>query len=199
MLDTVTGNLAVISRFHHFQINERYDFFIFRNTFFLQNYRFLYHGDQKISWWRICRWRAVNLEIHLWSSGVTAFGDRPASSMSKFSASVNSDLWVWSYQLTSDLRDVYLLDMHTCLVMVVSESSFGVYVSSEACGASPQPAILFLKHEEKAWVYKTVLGIFEVLFRFQDMALNVPFLQNRAFFAGKGSKEIGRRPNFKNL
>ena len=90
--------------------------------------RFLYHGDQKISWWRICRWRAVNLEIHLWSSGVTAFGDRPASSMSKFSASVNSDLWVWSYQLTSDLRDVYFGDMHTCLAMVVSESSFCVWV-----------------------------------------------------------------------
>ena len=33
-LDTVTGNLAVISRFHHFQNNERYDFFfIFRNSF----------------------------------------------------------------------------------------------------------------------------------------------------------------------
>ena len=37
-LDTVTGNLAVISRFHHFPINERYDFFfIFRNSFFVQN------------------------------------------------------------------------------------------------------------------------------------------------------------------
>ena len=35
---------------------------------------------------------------------------------------------VWSYQLTSDLRDVYFLEMHTCLAMVVSESSFGVYV-----------------------------------------------------------------------
>ena len=105
-------------------------FFIFRNTFFCTKYRFLYHGDhdQQISWWRICRWRAVNLEIHLWSSWVTAFGDRPASSMSKFSASVNSHLWVWSYQLTSDLREVYFLDMHTCLAMVVSESSFGVYL-----------------------------------------------------------------------
>ena len=30
--DTVTGNLAVISRFHHFQINERYDFFSFFET-----------------------------------------------------------------------------------------------------------------------------------------------------------------------
>ena len=47
MLDTVTDNLAVISRFHHFQIKERYDFFSFFETLFIQNYRFLYHGDQK--------------------------------------------------------------------------------------------------------------------------------------------------------
>ena len=32
-LDTVTGNLAVISRFHHFQINERYGFFSFSKFF----------------------------------------------------------------------------------------------------------------------------------------------------------------------
>ena len=69
MIDTVTGNLAFISRFHHFQINGT-TFFHFRNTFFIQNYRFLYHGDQKISWWRICRWRAFNFEIHLCSSGM---------------------------------------------------------------------------------------------------------------------------------
>ena len=43
-------------------------FFIFRNSFFVQNYRFFYHGDEKISWWRICRWRAVNFEIYLCSS-----------------------------------------------------------------------------------------------------------------------------------
>ena len=49
-LDTVTGNLAVISRFHHLQIKERYDCFSFFETLFIQNYRFLYYGDQKISW-----------------------------------------------------------------------------------------------------------------------------------------------------
>ena len=43
-------------------------FFHFSKLFFVQNCRFLYHGDQKISWWRICRWRAVNFEIHLCSS-----------------------------------------------------------------------------------------------------------------------------------
>ena len=70
MLDTVTGNLAVISCVHHTQINERYDFFSFSKLFFIQNYRFLYHGDQNISWRRICRWRAVNFEIHWCSSGM---------------------------------------------------------------------------------------------------------------------------------
>ena len=43
-------------------------FFSFSKLFFVQNYRFLFHGDEKISWWRICRWRAVNFEIHLCSS-----------------------------------------------------------------------------------------------------------------------------------
>ena len=41
------------SRFHHFEINERYEqvslFFHIAKLFFVQNYRFLYHGDQKIS------------------------------------------------------------------------------------------------------------------------------------------------------
>ena len=42
-------------------------FFFFRN-FFCTKLLFLYHGDQKSSWWRVCRWRAVNFEIHLCSS-----------------------------------------------------------------------------------------------------------------------------------
>ena len=36
------------------------------------DYCFLYHGDQKISWWKICRWRPVNFEIHLCSSSVNS-------------------------------------------------------------------------------------------------------------------------------
>ena len=79
-----------------------------------------------------------------------AFGDRPASSMSKFSASVNSDLgngsfWVEigdaehidvvenirefdriNWPLTSEMFT--FLDMLTQLAIVVSESSFGAYV-----------------------------------------------------------------------
>ena len=31
--------------------------FHFLKLFYICNYRFLYHRDQKISWWRICRWR----------------------------------------------------------------------------------------------------------------------------------------------
>ena len=59
----------------------------------LYPYCFLYHGDQKISWWRVCRWRAVNFEIHLWSSGMDfdlgeCFFGVCASR--------------WSHQLTSD-------------------------------------------------------------------------------------------------
>ena len=45
---------------------------------------------------------------------------------------------------------------------------------------------LVLKHEEEA--YKTVLGIFDFLFRFQNMALNISCSQNSAFLWKKGSK-----------
>ena len=58
-------------------------------------------------------------EVPAWT--LTAFGDWPASSMSKFSASVNSDLWVWSYQLTSDLSTCVL--QWSCL-KAVSVSTF---------------------------------------------------------------------------
>ena len=50
-LYTVTGNLAVISRFHHFQIHERYKHFSFFETLFLYKITvsftmvILYHGD----------------------------------------------------------------------------------------------------------------------------------------------------------
>ena len=43
-------------------------------------------------------------EVPAWT--LTAFGDWPASTVSKFSAGVNSDFWVWLYQLTFDHRDV---------------------------------------------------------------------------------------------
>ena len=45
-------------------------FFHFSKLIFCTKYPFFYHGDQKMSWW--CRWRAVNFEIHLWSSGMNA-------------------------------------------------------------------------------------------------------------------------------
>ena len=99
------------SRFHHFQIKERYEqvslFFHISKLFFIQNYRFLYHGDQKISCGEsvgggqstsksTCEFRP-------------AFGDRPASSsMSKFSASVNSDLGNGSFWV--EIRDAEHVD-----------------------------------------------------------------------------------------
>ena len=43
-------------------------------------------------------------EVPAWT--LTVVGDWPASTVYKFSASVSSDLWVWLYQLTSDLSDV---------------------------------------------------------------------------------------------
>ena len=64
-------------RFHHYQINERCEqvllfFIIFKTLFLCIITGLLYHGDQKISLWRIYRWRVVNFEFHLCSSGVNS-------------------------------------------------------------------------------------------------------------------------------
>ena len=92
-------------------------FFIFRNSFFIQNYRFLYLGDQKISWWRICRWRAVNFEIHLWSSGMNCDCIwRPISIQHvQIEPGVNSDLGNGSFWV--EIRDAKHVDRSAHLYM----------------------------------------------------------------------------------
>ena len=126
-------------------------FFIFRNSF-IQNYRFftmvmkISRGGESAGGGRSTS--KSTCVVPAWT--LTGFGDRPAFSMSKLapawtltsemvpfeSKSVTLSMYyqidvferiarVWSYQLTSDLRDVYLLDI---LAMVLSPSSFGAYV-----------------------------------------------------------------------
>ena len=111
-----------------------------------------------------CRWRAINFEIHLWSSGKNAdciFGDRSASSMSKWrpawtltpemihfrtksvTLSMLIDLLIivhvdrrrWrAHQLTYDLKRCLLF--RKCLRFFESESSFGAYVCHRRPGGS---------------------------------------------------------------
>ena len=111
-----------------------------------------------------CRWRAINFEIHLWSSGKNAdciFGDRSASSMSKWrpawtltpemihfrtksvTLSMLIDLLIivhvdrrrWrAHQLTYDLKRCVLF--RKCLRFFESESSFGAYVCHRRPGGS---------------------------------------------------------------
>ena len=111
-----------------------------------------------------CRWRAINFEIHLWSSGQNAdciFGDRSASSMSKWrpawtltpemihfrtksvTLSMLIDLLIivhvdrrrWrAHQLTYDLKRCLLF--RKCLRFFESESSFGAYVCHRRPGGS---------------------------------------------------------------
>ena len=111
-----------------------------------------------------CRWRAINFEIHLWSSGKNAdciFGDRSASSMSKWrpawtltpemihfrtksvTLSMLIDLLIivhvdrrrWrAHQLTYDLKRCLLF--RKCLRFFESESSFGAYICHRRPGGS---------------------------------------------------------------
>ena len=97
-LDTVKGNLEVNSVFitiRSMRDTNKFHFFSFFQTLFIYNYCFPYHCDQKISWWRICRWRAVNFEIHLCLL-VTAWA------LTSENASFGVCASRWSHQLTSD-------------------------------------------------------------------------------------------------
>ena len=61
--------------------------FIFRNSFLYKITVSFTMMIKRSPGGQACRWRAVNFEIHLWSSGRNAdciFGDRSASSMSKY-------------------------------------------------------------------------------------------------------------------
>ena len=145
---------ALGNRNLHKKFIERYEqvsllFFIFRNSF-IQNYRFLYCGYQKISWWRICRWQVVNFEIHHELGLHLAIDQHPvcpnlAPAWTLTLEMVSFEFWVeihdaehvdrcswkytrvWLYQLTSDLRDVYFLDipcLHWWCLKAVSVPTF---------------------------------------------------------------------------
>ena len=93
----LTQSQAILQSFHvfiTFRSMRDTTFFHFSKLFFIQNYRFLYHGDQKISWWTSWRWRAVNFKIHLCSSGVNCDCIWRSISIQyvQMEAGVNSDL-----------------------------------------------------------------------------------------------------------
>ena len=99
----LTQSQAISQSFHFFitfRSMRDATFFSFSKLFFIQNYCFLYHGDQKISW-RICRWRAVNFEIHMCSSGMNCDWIWRSISIKyvQIEHGVNSDLGNGSFQV----------------------------------------------------------------------------------------------------
>ena len=114
------------------------------------------------SWWTSCRWRAVNFEIHLWSSGMNADCIWRSTCIQhvQIEAGLNSDpgndsFWDKSVTLsmlidllTSTCRstqvkiastDLWPQGMFTfseMLALVESESSFGAYVCHRRPGGS---------------------------------------------------------------
>ena len=99
--------------FISFRSMREYDFFHFSKLFFIQNYCFLYHGDQKISWWTSCRWQVVNFEFHLWSSGMNSDCIWRSISIQyvQVEPGVNSDLGNGSFWV--EIRDAKHLDRST--------------------------------------------------------------------------------------
>ena len=114
--------------------NKFNSFFIFSKLFYIK----LLFPLPKISWWRMCRWRAVNFEIDLCSFGVNSdlrmllwgsvqAGDRinwplTPSDVSFFGNACNGCVW----------------KQFRCLRLTL-----------EACGAPPPPAGLVSRHSLK--------------------------------------------------
>ena len=96
---------------------KKFHSFSFFETLSMYHYCFFYHGDQKISRWRICRWRDVNFEIHLCSSVVNSY---------------LREGFFWSLGksmvASTDLSPKEMFTFLEMLAMVVSESSFGACV-----------------------------------------------------------------------
>ena len=131
MLDTVTGNLAVISRFHLFQINERYDFFSFSETLFYTKLPF------RLPWW------SKDLRVDITGGGqstskstceapawtLTAFGDRSASSVSKWRPA-----WTLTPEMipfgTKSVTLSMLIDLLTCRSRIPTCRSTQVKIAS---------------------------------------------------------------------
>ena len=135
-----------------------------------------------------CRWRAVNFEIHLWSSGKNAdciFGDRSASSMSKWTPSwtltpemipfgtksvklsmlidlLTSTMSCRATQVKIASTDLWPQEMFTfseMLALVESESSFGAYVCHRRPGGSTATGDLVTnKSLFIAWLMRSMPG-----------------------------------------
>ena len=125
--------------------------------------------------------RAIILERHWvigiqWSlTGTQCFRNLPEVNKEE-QGCVDRCSWkymrVWSYQLTSDLRDVYFLDMLTRLPMVVSESSFGAYVCIR------RPAGLRC-NERSCWLVQLNTTLLKCMARY-DPSMSV-WLRNASF------------------
>ena len=165
----LTQSQAISQSFHVFiSFRSRRDttfFFIFWNCFLYKITVSFTMVIKRSPGGQACRWRAVNFEIHLWSSGKNAdciFGDQSASSMSKWRPAwtltpemipfgtksvtlsmlidlLTSTMSCRSTQVKIASTDLWPQEMFTFLEMlalVQSESSFGAYVCHRRPGGS---------------------------------------------------------------
>ena len=159
----LTQSQAISQSFHAFiSFRSRRDF-IFRDSFLFKITVSFTMVIKRSPGGQACRWRAINFEFHLWSSGKNAdciFGDRSASSMSKWrpawtltpemipfgTKSVTLSMLIdlltstcRSTQVKSASTDLWPQEMFTfseMLALVESESSFGAYVCHRRPGGS---------------------------------------------------------------
>ena len=136
-------------------------FFHFSKLFLIQNYRFLYHGDQKISWWTLQvagsqlrnppvkfrheRWLHLATDLHpacpnrgrleLWPRN-DSFWDKSVT-LSMLIDLLTSTCRSTQVKIAStDLWPQGMFTFSEMLALVESESSFGAYVCHRRPGGS---------------------------------------------------------------
>ena len=148
-------------------------FFHFSKLFLIQNYRFLYHGDQKISWWTLQvagnqlrnppvkfrheRWLHLAIDLHpacrnrgrleLWP-WYDSFWDKSVT-LSMFIDLLTSTCRSTQVKIVStDLWPQQMFTFSEMLALVESESSFGAYVCHRRPGGSLATSDLVIKSEK---------------------------------------------------
>ena len=137
-------------------------FFHFSKLFLIQNYRFLYHGDQKISWWTSMQvagsqlrnppvkfrqerwlhiWRSISIQHVQMEAGLNSDPEMIPFGTKSVTQSMLIDLLMScrSTQVKIASTDLWPQEMFTfseMLALVESESSFGAYVCHGRPGGS---------------------------------------------------------------
>ena len=134
-------------------------FFIFAKLFFTHYYRFLYLGDQKISWWTSCRWRVGG---QLRNPPVKFRHERWLHLVIDQHPVCPNLVPAWTLTSEFDRINWPLTSAHVSCNGRVWKQFRCLRLFQEACGAPPRQAILFMILWWEWMLYKVILTTYVV-------------------------------------